>query len=55
MAISPKCDKCGQELIEFGAILLSPPDAQNMVKKFHVCVACYETMLSEMKHIQAPE
>jgi hypothetical protein len=23
--ITPKCDKCGKELDEFGAILLSPP------------------------------
>jgi len=26
MAIKPKCDKCGDELKEFGAILLSPPN-----------------------------
>jgi hypothetical protein len=32
MAIKPKCNKCGDELIEFGAILLSPPDEESTVK-----------------------
>lgn len=39
MAIKPVCDKCGKELTEFGAILFSPPDSNNTVKKFHICVA----------------
>jgi len=41
MAINPKCDKCKQELTEFGAILLSPPDKEGNVKKFHICKECY--------------
>ncbi len=40
MAIKPKCDKCRKELKEFGGILLSPPK-KRMVKKFHLCPACY--------------
>ena len=44
MAIYPKCDRCGVELKEFGAILLSPP-INNMVEKRHLCVACYQTIL----------
>lgn len=42
MAIKPKCDYCGNELTEFGAILLSPPDENNQVVKYHVCVDCFE-------------
>lgn len=49
MAIRPVCDKCGEELKEFGAILLSPPDAQSTVKKFHICVDCYGKMMRGMK------
>lgn len=44
MAIKPKCDKCGEELKDFGAILFSPPDKNSTVKKFHVCVGCYKKM-----------
>ena len=47
--IKPKCDKCKQELTEFGAILLSPPDKDGMVKKWHVCKGCYEEMEKELK------
>jgi uncharacterized protein with PIN domain len=42
MAINPKCDKCKIELVEFGAILLSPPDEKGNVKKFHICKECYK-------------
>ncbi len=41
MAIKPVCDKCKNELTDFGGILLSPPDYQNNVKKYHLCKACY--------------
>ena len=43
MAIYPKCDRCGVELKEFGAILLSPP-INNMVEKKHFCIQCYKTI-----------
>jgi hypothetical protein len=42
MAIKPVCNICGNELTDFGGILLSPPDDKNMVRKFHVCKKCYE-------------
>ncbi|MFH1402269.1 MAG: hypothetical protein ABIG87_01420 [Patescibacteria group bacterium] len=45
MAIKPICDKCKKELTEFGAILLSPPDKNNKVKKFHLCKKCYEHII----------
>ncbi len=41
MAIVPRCDKCENELDEFGGILLSPPDEENRVRKFHLCKKCY--------------
>ncbi len=46
MAIRPKCDKCGKELEEFGGILLSPPDQNNSVKKYHLCRKCYDEILN---------
>ena len=52
MAIQPKCDRCGKELKKFGAILLSPPDEQSTVKKFHICVDCYEELLKKMQITQ---
>lgn len=48
MAINPKCDKCREELKEFGAILLSPPDKKSTVKKFHLCKKCYKNISSEI-------
>jgi hypothetical protein len=41
MAIAPECDFCGNELVEFGGLLFSPPDADGRVDKQHVCVECY--------------
>ena len=47
MAIKPRCDKCKKELNEFGAIMFSPPDNENNVKKFHICNECYNKILKE--------
>lgn len=52
MAIKPRCDRCGQELSEFGGILLSPPDQKNN-KKFHLCNACY-TAIANANHAEVP-
>lgn len=41
MAIKPVCDKCQKELEDFGAILLSPPDKNNNIRKYHLCENCY--------------
>ena len=40
---------CGQELKEFGAILLGPPDESNKVEKFHFCRECYKEIEGIMK------
>lgn len=42
--IKPICCRCGKELKEFGAILLSPPK-DDMVKKYHICVECFIKIL----------
>jgi hypothetical protein len=49
MTINPKCDKCKSELNEFGGILLSPPDENNKVRKFHLCKKCYEHIVEDIK------
>lgn len=41
MVIAPKCDKCGNELVDYGALLFSPPDSSSTTKKFHICKKCY--------------
>lgn len=49
MALKPKCDRCKKELKEFGALLFSPPNKKNTIKKFHLCVQCYEDLKKETK------
>ena len=44
--IAPTCDKCGQELGEFGALAFSPPEADGNVRKFHICRRCFELLLA---------
>jgi uncharacterized protein with PIN domain len=44
MAIKPVCDQCGEELQDYGAIVLSPPNEKSEVHKFHLCKSCYEKL-----------
>lgn len=44
MAIKPVCSLCKNELKDFGAILLSPPDKNDRVVKYHICNDCYKKM-----------
>ena len=39
--IKPICSLCKKELDDFGAIVLSPPDDNHKVEKYHICKACY--------------
>ena len=48
--IKPLCDKCKKELLEFGAILLSPPNKDGTVKKLHLCVECYTKILNDIEN-----
>ncbi len=40
--IKPKCCICNKELMDYGAILLSPPDKSNKITKKHICKSCYK-------------
>ncbi len=44
MAIKPVCSVCKNELEDFGAILLGPPDKNDRVVKYHICKDCYKEM-----------
>ncbi len=48
MSIKPKCDKCQDELHEFGGILLSPPDSKSTVIKYHLCKKCFSDMALDL-------
>jgi len=48
MGIKSVRDKCKKELNEFGAILLSPPDSESKVRKFHICKECYTGLEKEL-------
>ncbi len=50
MAIKPVCDFCKKELIAFGGLLFSPPNKQSVVKKYHLCAACYKAVLKTKKN-----
>jgi hypothetical protein len=49
MPIKPKCDMCGMELNDFGGLLFSPPDANNTVKKYHICKECFSELETDLK------
>jgi len=44
MAIKPICDSCKKELVDYGALLFSPPK-KNSVKKYHLCKECYRKII----------
>jgi hypothetical protein len=45
MAIKPNCVYCKEELTEYGALLLSPPDNKNNIRKLHLCKKCYNEII----------
>ena len=40
--IAVYCDRCGEELTEPGALEISPPTANGVCVKTHVCVKCWK-------------
>ena len=50
--ITPKCDKCGQELKTYGALAFSPPKengdggCDRTVEKIHLCTECWSEFLA---------
>lgn len=49
MSIAPKCFSCKMELIKFGGILISPPNANDFCKKLHICTVCWERIIREVE------
>ena len=52
MAITPKCNKCGKELHDFGALLFSPPDGESKTIKYHLCKNCYGKIIENFYPIK---
>jgi hypothetical protein len=50
--IRPRCDWCRSELDEPGAILFGPPDADEKVRKRHLCVECYTAIVMTIETAQ---
>ena len=45
-----KCDKCGQDLAQPGALLFSPPKHdQWIVEKYHLCVDCWSVIVGQVR------
>lgn len=36
-----KCDKCKKPINKPAALVFSPPDSKQKVKKYHVCMDCW--------------
>jgi hypothetical protein len=52
--ICPECDKCGRELDAPGALAFSPPVLTGVVRKIHICIACwrdFEAWLNPLQEI----
>jgi hypothetical protein len=45
-----KCNRCGDELKEPGALVFSPPTGDGwLVEKFHLCVDCWSLVSGQLK------
>jgi DNA-directed RNA polymerase subunit RPC12/RpoP len=45
-----KCDQCGRELQEPGALVFSPPKGQGwLVEKYHLCVDCWAQIAEQVR------
>ena len=59
MAIKPPCDICGDELMEPGALMFSPPNREDIVIKEHICKKCWGVFVlffsssKRKQHLQA--
>jgi hypothetical protein len=47
--IAPICFRCGDELGEFGGILLGPPDDKDRVVKRHLCAWCHDLIVKDVE------
>jgi hypothetical protein len=45
-----KCDRCGRELNQPGALLFSPPQGESwLVAKHHLCADCYAVIAAKLE------
>ena len=50
-----KCDKCGRELTEPGALVFSPPKGEMwIVEKYHVCADCWPAFVALLNAEKSP-
>lgn len=43
------CYNCGDELVEQGGLLFSPPK-NGIINKYHFCVCCFEEIIPGMPY-----
>ncbi|MEK6934113.1 MAG: hypothetical protein AABW75_04525 [Nanoarchaeota archaeon] len=48
MAVKPVCKRYGKELLDFGAILLSPPNDSDKVIKYRICKEGFMVISKEL-------
>ena len=59
MAIKPICDICGDELMDYGANMYSPPTREGILIKEHICKKCWGVFVlffsssKRKQHLQA--
>jgi hypothetical protein len=45
-----KCDKCGRDLSQPGALIVSPPTTDGwLVENYHLRVECWPPLLAELR------
>jgi hypothetical protein len=49
MSLVIHCDRCGNELNQFGGLLFSPPGSDGRPEKRHLCVDCYAVVFAELR------
>jgi hypothetical protein len=51
-----KCDKCGRELSQPGALLFSPPTGEGwLVEKYHLCQDCWLATIALVRPVRQPD
>ncbi len=51
-----KCDKCGRELSQPGALLFSPPTTDGwLVEKYHLCPDCWSVTIALVRPAKPPD
>jgi hypothetical protein len=48
----PHCDLCQEDIKEAGSLLFGPPTANGYVRKFHICIACFEKIMRDIVEVR---